>query len=187
MKRKFTKDQIQKMFLSGLLMLALLYSYAQFLIGPLNRGERAAKAALTDLDAKIATSGTRLKRIKALEEQSRAAGETLAHVNTLIPEGEPIAWFPPRMRAFFERQGLKDIAIKLDRKEKTVEPELAATFNSFNWTVDLPTVGFTPLGIALAGLENEEQLLEIQRLQINTQPTNPEFQRVSLGIIALLH
>lgn len=184
---KFTKDQIKKIGLSVLLMGFLIYAYNAFLVGPLGVRDRQNTAVLKDIDAKIGSAGSRMKRLKALEDQSRSATETVAVVNSLIPEGEPIAWFPPRMRAFFERQGIKDVAVKLDRKEKASEPELAvAGYNNFVWTLEAPAVAYTPLGIALAGLENEEQLLEVQRLQISTQPTMPEQQRVSLGVITLM-
>lgn len=184
---KFNKDQIQKIGLSVLLMGFLLYAYGTFLVGPLNTRDRQNAAALKDIEGKISTSGSRMKRLHALEDQSRTASDTVAQVNSLIPEGEPIAWFPPRMRAFFERQGIKDVAVKLDRKEKATEPELAAAgYNNFVWTLEAPAVAYTPLGIALAGLENEEQLLEVQRLQISTQPTLPEQQRVSLGVVTLM-
>lgn len=186
MKRKFTKDQIQKIFLSGLLMVALLYCYREFLLGTLNRQEAGATTALKDVETKIAGAGTRLKRLKALEEQTRDASERSAAVNALIPDGEPIAWFPPRIKAFFDRQNIRETTVRLDRKEKPTEPELTATYNSFMWNLELPGVAFTPLGIALAGLENEEPLLEITRLQISAQPTAPELQRVTLGCSTLM-
>lgn len=186
MKRKFTKDQIQKMFLSGLLMIGLLYGYSEYLLADLNRREKAATAALKDIDTKIGTAGSRLKRLKSMEEQSQAATETAATVNALIPEGEPIAWFPPRMKAFFDRHNIRDAVTRLERKEKPAEPELVANYSSFQWNMELPSVGFTPLGIALAGLENEEQLLEINHVQISTQPATPEFQRVTLNCATLM-
>lgn len=187
MKRKLSKDQIQKIALSSLMMIALLYCYREFLLGDLNRRESTATTALKDVETKIAGAGSRLKRLKSLEDQSRDAAERSAAVNALIPEGEPIAWFPPRAKAFFDRHNIRDTSVRLDRKEKPVETELAASYNSFHWTIELPTVAFTPLGIALAGLENEEQLLEIDRVQISTQPATPEQQRISLGCVTLVH
>lgn len=186
MKRKLTKDQIQKIFLSSLLMVALLYCYSEFLLGTLNRQEASATVALKDVETKIAGAGSRLKRLKALEEQTRDATERFAAVNALIPDGEPIAWFPPRIKAFFDRQNIRETSVRLDRKEKPAESELAATYSNFAWNLELPGVAFTPLGIALAGLENEEQLLEINRLQISAQPTTPELQRVTIGCSTLM-
>ncbi len=54
------------------------------------------------------------------------------------------------------------------------------------WTLDIPQVGATALGITLAGLENEEKLLEITRLQVSTQADAPEKQRVTLNLLTLL-
>ena len=44
-----------------------------------------------------------------MQEQAHAAEETLAQVNDMIPEGAPIAWFPPRIHAFFDRHNLKGV------------------------------------------------------------------------------
>ena len=55
-------------------------------------------------------------------------------------------------------------------------------FRSADWTIDVPQAGITPLGIALAGLENEEKLLEITRLQITTLADSPEKQHVSMNV-----
>jgi hypothetical protein len=184
--KKLTKDQIQKIALSSLLMIGLIYCYFQFLIFPLNRSDTAARAALADLDTKMGTSGKRLTKLKNIDEQARSSSDVLAQVNAMIPSGEPIAWFPPRMRAFFDRQGIKDAVTRLERKEKLAEPELS-DFSACGWNIELPGVDFVPLGIALAGLENEEPLLEITRLQVSTTLDNPEAQRVSMSVNTILH
>ena len=54
------------------------------------------------------------------------------------------------------------------------------------WSIDLPQAGVVPLGIALAGLENEEKLLEITHLQISTLADSPEKQHVSMNVTTLL-
>ncbi|MBV9126916.1 MAG: hypothetical protein JO117_02390 [Verrucomicrobia bacterium] len=182
---KLTKDQIQKIFLSSLLMAGLIYCYFVFLIGPLNASQERAKKEIADLDAKIAASSKRLGRMRSSEEQARLSSNVLDQVNAMIPAGEPIAWFPPRMRAFFDRQGIKETTTRLDRREKLSE-ELG-DFALCYWTIELPAVEFTPFGIALAGLENEEPLLEITRVAITTTLENPEKQHISLGATTVLH
>ena len=184
--KKLTKDQIQKIALSSLLMVGLIYCYFQFLIFPLNAADVNARREIADLDTKMGTSGKRLSKLKSIDEQARSSSDVLAQVNSMIPTGEPIAWFPPRMRAFFERQGIKDVVTRLERKDKMPEPELS-DFSGCGWNIELPGVDFVPLGIALAGLENEEPLLEITRLQIGTTLENPEAQRVSMSVNTILH
>lgn len=184
--KKLTKDQIQKMFLSALLLIGLIYCYFQFLIFPMNRADLNARTALDELDAKMTASSKRLTKLRSIDEQARTSSDVLAQVNSMIPGGEPIAWFPPRMRAFFERQGIKDVVTRLERKEKMIEPELS-DFAACSWNIELPGVDFVPLGIAIAGLENEEPLLEITRLQINTALETPEVLRVSMSVNTILH
>lgn len=184
--KKLSKDQIQKIVLSSLLMIGLIYCYFQFLIFPLNAADARARKEIADLDTKMGTSGKRLTKLKTIDEQARSSSDVLAQVNSMIPGGEPIAWFPPRMRAFFDRQGIKDVVTRLEKKDKLSEPELS-DFASCGWAIDLPAVDFVPLGIALAGLENEEPLLEITRLQISTTLEKPEVQRVSMSVTTILH
>ena len=126
-----------------------------------------------------------IKRGQAVKDQSKSAEEMLAQINDRIPDGAPIAWFPPQMRAFFERHNLKDTTTRGGSLETPGDPNLAA-FKNANWIIDVPQAGSDQLGIALAGLENEDILLEITHLQINTQPDNIEKQRVSLNVITLL-
>ena len=182
---KLSKDQKQKIFLSSLLMLGLVYCYFSFLITPLGKGDVAAAAAIEALDAKIAKSKSTLKRSKAVQEQARTAEETLAQVGDLIPDGAPIAWFPPRIHAFFDRHALKGSIVRPGALDSAPDPALH-NFRTADWTIDLPQAGLIPLGIALAGLENEEKLLEITRLQISTPADNPEKQHVSMNISTLL-
>ncbi len=182
---KLSKDQIQKIGLSVLLMLVLVYCYFNFLLGPLSKAEVRDNAQIAALDAQIEKARILIKRGKAVKDQSASAEEMLAQINDRIPEGAPIAWFPPQMHAFFERHNLKDSVTRGGTLEVSSDPNLAA-FKNASWSIELPQAGFDQLGIALAGLENENILLEITRLQINTQPDNLEKQRVSMNVITLL-
>ena len=182
---KLNKDQKQKIFLSGLLMIALVYCYFSFLITPLGKGDVSAAANIEALDAKIAKAKSTLKRGKSVQDQARAAEETLAQVGDLIPEGAPIAWFPPRIHAFFDRHAIKGSVVHPGALNSAPDPTMH-NFRTADWTIDLPQVGIAPLGIAVAGLENEEKLLEITRLQISTPADSPEKQHVSLNITTLL-
>ncbi len=183
--KKLTKDQIQKIALSSLMMVGLIYCYFTFLIAGLNKADTAAAAGIDDLDKKIAAAKSTVKRSSSVEESARSAEETLAQVNDMIPEGAPIAWFPPRMTAFFARHNVKGTATHSAGIDATTDPTMH-DYRNANWTLDIPQVGTTALGITLAGLENEEKLLEITRLQVSTQPDAPEKQRVSLNLLSLL-
>jgi hypothetical protein len=180
---KLSKDQLQKIFLSGLMMIALIYCYFTFLITPMSKADAANLQSIESLDTQLSQAHSQELRSRAIQAQSRAADETLAQVNDMIPDGEPIAWFPPKMRDFLERQNLKNVAV---RPAGSASPEAGmGDLKSENWTIDIPQSGFAQLGIALAGLENAEKLLQITHLQISSQVDNPEKQHVAINIIAL--
>ena len=182
---KFNKDQTQKIFLSGLLMIGLIYCYFSFLITPMDKLDAVRATAITNLDTELAKAKTTLKRGKSVQEQAKSAEETLAQVGDMIPEGAPIAWFPPRIHAFFDRHAVKGSIVRPGALDSAPDPTMQ-NFRNADWTIDLPQVGVAPLGIVLAGLENEEKLLEITRLQISTQADSPEKQHVSMNITTLL-
>ncbi len=180
---KFSKDQWQKIILSGLMMIGLIYCYFTFLITPLGKADANNLVAIDALDAKLADARSHALRSRNIQEQARSAEETLAQVNDMIPDGEPIAWFPPKMHDFLERQNLKNA---------TIHPAGGAAseagmgdLKSEKWVVEVPESGFAQLGIALAGLENEEKLLQITNLQITTQLDNPEKQHVTINLVTL--
>ena len=183
--KKLTKDQIQKIFLSSLLMIGLIYCYFTFLIAGLNKADLANAAGIEDLKTKISQAKSTIKRSSSVEDSARSAEETLAQVSDMIPEGAPIAWFPPRMTAFFARHNLKGITTRSSGIDAAPDPVMH-DYRNATWTLDIPQVGTSALGITLAGLENEEKLLEITRLQVSTQADAPEKQHVSLNLLSLL-
>ena len=110
--KKLTKDQIQKIVLSTLMMIGLIYCYFTFLIAGLNKADLGNANSIEGLDKDIAKAQSTIKRSSSVEESARSAEETLAQVNDMIPDGAPIAWFPPRMTAFFARHNVKGITTR---------------------------------------------------------------------------
>ncbi len=183
--KKLAKEDIEKIGLSSLMLIGLIYCYFTFLIGPLNFKEIRDTAAIAALDAQLADAKTKLLRTRNLGADAQKASETLAQVNEQIPDGSPIAWFPPRIRAFFERHNIKDAVVRIGNSDKPSDPSLVA-YSNVSCTMDIPQVPYTVLGNALSGLENEEMLLEITHLQLNNLGDNLENQRVSLTATMLL-
>jgi hypothetical protein len=180
---KLSKDQIQKISLSSLMMIALIYCYFTFLITPTSKADAANLQSIDELDTQLAQAKSQEMRSRAIQAQARTSDETLAQVNDMIPEGEPIAWFPPKMRDFLDHQNLKNVSV---RPNGTANPEAGmGDLKSENWTIDIPQCAFYQLGIALAGLENQEKLLQVTHLQISTQVDNPEKQHVAITVNAL--
>lgn len=177
---KLNKDQIQKIALSTLLFAVVLYGYFTFLLAPLSRKAAQAEKEMMDLRPQILAAKKQLNESQALESRAPAAEDTLASITSTIPEGSPIAWFPPQLTDFFKRQGIKDINVRLTRDADAGDklPE----FRSLSWAVDLGEVQFVQFGIALAALENEMPLVQVTQIQMFPSESNVETQKVAMTL-----
>lgn len=179
---KMDKDQIQKIGLSGLLLVGVVYCYFTMLLGPLTKRQTLAEARMGELNPKLEEARKQIKATQALEQQAPLAVATLNSINSLIPDGAPIAWFPPRIVEFFKRQGIDKAVARF--ANEAPEKELTGYRRLF-WSIDLPKAGFVSLAVAVAGLENEEPLLEIRNLQIDVMKEDPQNQHVLLSVASL--
>jgi hypothetical protein len=176
---KLAAEDIKKIFLTLLLLIGLLYAYFNLLLGPLKTDEAATTAEIDALTPKISAARVQLKKTQSLEAQAPQATQMLDQIRGLIPEGAPVAWFPPRLTDFFKRQGIDRVATRMNNEFP--EPEIPG-FRRIFWAADLPKVDFIPLAIAIAALENEEPLIEITNLQVDGSKDDPQFQRAVLTI-----
>lgn len=177
---KLTKDQIQKLGLSGIGFIVLIYVYFSFFLGPLNNSRDTMLATITDLQGKIANSKNEMMKATNLEKQAGNATTRFAALKALSQEGAPIAWFPPRTKTFFAGQGIDKATARLEGSTAYKEPDLASWMR-YNWLIDLPQADFPTLGTAVAALENSEPLLSLTKITIRALPDDPQFQQVSLS------
>lgn len=176
---KPTKDQIQKLVLSSIGFVVLLYVYFSFFLGPLNKSRETMARTIADLQAKLGSSKTDMAKAASLEEQATVATSRFAALQALSPEGAPIAWFPPRIKLFFTNQQVEKAGIRLDSSAPYKQPELAG-WSRYNWLIDLPQTDFVTAGKAIAELENSEPLLTISHLSMRVGADDPQFQQVNL-------
>jgi len=177
---KLSKDQIQKLLLSGMGFVVLLYVYFSFFLGPLNTSRDSMLAQIEDVQGKIAGSKSELTKTANLEKQALAATTRFAALKALSPEGAPIAWFPPRIRAFFASQEIDKASARMEGNTPFKEKDLEG-WTRYNWVIDVPQADFSTLGKAIAGLENAEPLLSINRINIKALPEDPQFQQILLN------
>jgi hypothetical protein len=175
---KLSKDQIQKLALSTIGFIVLVYVYFSFFLGPLSTSRDAALAEITELQGKVASSKNELAKTANLEKQADASTKRFAALKALNPEGAPIAWFPPRMKAFFANQEIDKVTAKIETSTPFKDADLA-NWMRYNWIFDLPQTDFASLGKAVSALENAEPLLSITRLSIKALPEDPQFQQVT--------
>lgn len=180
-----TKDQIQKLSLSAMGFVILLYVYFSFFLGPLNRSRDTMKDRISDLQNKLNSSKGEMDKTAHLEQQAKAATTRFAALKALNPEGAPIAWFPPRTKVFFANQQIDKAAAKLDNNTPFKQAELAEWIK-YNWTIDLPQAEFDLLGKALSDLQNSEPLLSIAKIKIQALPDQPQAQQVALNVATII-
>ena len=176
---KLSKDQIQKLLLSTMGFVVLVYVYFSFFLGPLNSSRDATLGQISELQGKVANSKNELTKTAKLEKQAETATTRFAALKALSPEGAPIAWFPPRIKAFFANQEIDRASARLESSAPYKESELG-NWMRYNWMIELPQADYSTLGKAVAALENSEPLLTFTRVSIKALPEDPQFQQATL-------
>jgi len=176
---KLGKEEIQKIVLGGLLMLGVIYSYFDLLLGPLTKRAEQTQQSINALGPEIANAKALIAKAHQMEVDSPAATLPMRQVESMIPEGAPVAWFPTRMTEFFKKQGIDKVSTRMTGE--AADKELPG-FRRILWGVDLPKVEFVPFGQALAALENEEPLLEISAMQIDSSRDDVEMQHAFITL-----
>jgi hypothetical protein len=177
---KFTPDQTKKIALSGFGFVFLLYAYFSFFLGPLNKSRQTAQARIADLQQKIDSAKSELAKANNLEREAQSATNRFNALKARSPEGAPIAWFPPRIKNFFADQQIDKAVARLESTTTFKEPELSG-WTKYNWLIELPQSDYRALGQAIAGLENMEPLLSINKLSIHFVAERPQFQQVTIA------
>ena len=176
---KLGKEEIQKIVLGSLMLLGIVYVYFTMLLGPLVARQGSVRKSITDLEPQIATAQAQIKKTADLEASAPKSTHTLAQINAMIPEGSPVAWFPTRLGDFFKKQGMDKTATRMNNES---EDKNLPGFRRISWSVDLPRVDFIPFAAALAQLENEEPLLEIGTMQVDTSRDDVDSQHVLMTV-----
>ncbi|MBS0656911.1 MAG: hypothetical protein JSR82_01530 [Verrucomicrobia bacterium] len=181
------KDQQQKIFLSFLLLCFVIYGYFEFLLKPLQVSVGRAKTESASLEKKIAEANVRLRGLGDLKTKAAAASGLIAQAQAFIPDGAPVAWYPPRVKGFFTRQGFPKDSVSVVNKgnDSSGDREFDKKFVISNWQMQIPNADFFTLAIALTGLENEEVMTEITSLTIAMRE-NPELVSCTFEVHSIL-
>ncbi|MDR3406583.1 MAG: hypothetical protein P4L99_29125 [Chthoniobacter sp.] len=176
---KLGKEEIQKIVLGGLLLLGVVYSYFDLLLGPLMQRAEQTQNGINALGPEIANAKAQMAKTKQMEVDSPKATLPMRQALAMVPDGSPVAWFPTRMADFFKKQGVDKAATRMTGEG--ADKELPG-FRKITWGVDLPKVDYVTFAQAVAALENEEPLLEINALQIDASRDDVEMQHVFLTV-----
>jgi hypothetical protein len=146
---RLSKDQIQKVSLTLVGFVILLYVYFSFFLGPLNRSRNAMMAKIADKRAKVNSSQANLAKTSKLEQQAKTATARFSALKALNPEGAAIAWFPPRMKLFFANQQVDKASARMENSSAFKQPELAS-WMKYMWLIEIPQADYGRLGKAIA-------------------------------------
>lgn len=176
---KLGKDEIQKLALGILLLIGVVYSYFDLLLFPELKNQEAIRKNIAALNPEITKAKEQVKRAQDLEKTATQKTQVVPQVQAMIPDGAPVAWFPPRVSEFFKRHGIDRVAAKMNTE--TAEKEMPG-FRRISWSLDLPKVDFVSYGQALCALENEEPLVEITSLLIEGTHEDIESQHALITV-----
>ena len=180
---KLSTEEIKKIGLSVLVLIVFFYCYKNMMLDQQTRREELAVKVIEDLEPKIKAAQEQIRRTADVEKQAPADNETLEQINALIPSGDPITWFPPRMTEFFKRQGIEKCTVQAAGNSSDAN---LPGFRKSSWSIEIPKTEFTQLAIAVAGLENEEPLLEITNLHIEASTESFQFQHAILTVNTII-
>jgi hypothetical protein len=180
---KLTQEELKKIALSAVFAIGGLYVYFAILLGPLNMRERNLNGILAEMEPRIRDAQREIREIANVEERLPWSEEVMAETRSKIPEGAPVAWFPPHISARLERHNIKAISSRIS--EEIPEPDVPG-FARFGWVITLPKINAVDLGFALAALENEEPLLQITGLAIDANGEVPEFQSAVINLKSIV-
>jgi len=180
---KLGKEEIQKIFLSILLLIGLMYCYFTLLLGPLDKQQSDATSQVGDLNPKIVSASAVIRDVAAREKDAPAIAETLNQIKASIPDGAPIAWFPPTLITFLKRQGIDKCTVHVGGESGDKD---TPGFKKFSWSVEIPSVEVVTLGKAIAALENEQPLMEITDLRVGALKDNVQYQNATFSLTTIV-
>lgn len=174
---KLNKEQTQKIALGALMMIGVVYSYFDFLLGPVKKAYNVAATNTTGLEPQIEAAKAQIAKTQTTEKQSPEAMRVVKQVDAMIPDGAPVAWFPPRLGDFFKKNGIDKVTVRVNTE--SLDKDYVG-YRRVNWGVELPRVDFISFAAAIADLENEEPLIEIQSMEIEAGRDDAQMQRATL-------
>jgi hypothetical protein len=179
---KLEQEQIKKIALAVLLVAALIYGYFAYLLGPLQESAKNAADGIVTITPQIADAKQQIAKTADLERKAPQATAFITQLKNSIPDGAPIAWFPPKMADFFKSHGIEKCTTHLVSES----PDTMPGFKRLVWAIDVPRVEFVPLGAAISSLENNEPLLTILNVSVDATREDAQYQHATLVVSTLV-
>lgn len=181
----FNKDQKQKLALSVMMFIGLVYGYSRFVMTPLTSTQEANEKAIAEMETKLEDATKQIKVGKNAVETAAKSVKTMETIEGMIPKEAAIAWFPPLVNQFFAKRGVPKVTLQL-RSTEPVQGEGLDRFKYFSWDVSFPPASFVTVLSALSEFENEMPLLTVRAIKVDAVKGSPEEQRITCEFRTLL-
>ena len=178
---KLSKEEIKKIGLSLIGLIALTYCFFSFLLGPLQKNQANMTATTAELEGKLTQGKKAIQQMSAIEKSAAAAVAQSNEIKAMIPEGAPIAWLPPRIKSAFASEGLEIGIVRLLNSFPMKQPELS-DFALNEWSVDFVQADFLTLAQSIARLENQNPLWSVVSVRVRAGLADPAVQSATLGL-----
>ena len=176
---KLNKDQKQKIILGAMLMAGIIYLTNEFLLSPLATECALLTGQMTEDEPKAREMRGKIARARDLATRTPQATKVINQINSMIPDGSPIAWCPPKFVEFFKRYGTENVVARMGNEMP--DKELIG-YRRLVWSLDIPRVDFATFTHALADLENAEPLFEFTGFDIQAQGDRVDTQHAILTV-----
>jgi hypothetical protein len=174
-----SKEQKQKLILGVLFAGAVIYAYFEFGLGPLKRKGIAASREISTLQPKLADAEKRIKARDQLKARVPHAEAFLVQVESMIPEGAPIAWFPTMINNHFKARGGERVSTRM--LNEVADPAVEG-YQRISWTIEIPKTDAIEFASVLSDFENKQPLVDCQSIIIEFTKEDPANQRVTMSL-----
>lgn len=180
---KMTKEQTQKIVLSVLFSIVIIYSYNEYILAPMAKKKITLAKQIADLEPKIIETKGVIAKAKSFEQDVPKAELMIRQVNQMIPDGSPLAWFPTRLGDHFRSVGVERVSTKMGGESPEKD---AVGFRRQAWSIEIPKADFMAMAGGIASYENKEVLNEITTLNIEAGLDPIDQQKFSLVVQSLV-
>lgn len=157
----------------------VIYGYFDMLLNPVRRWQLTTATSIIALDPEIDKAKEQLKRSASVVNDAPKVVNSIAQIDAMIPEGAPVSWFPVLIADFFKKAGFDKAVTHMNAE--TVDKDTPG-YRRVTWSIDVPRVDCIGFAKAIAQLENEQPLIEIQALSLESMRDDPEGQHVLLTV-----
>ena len=175
-----SKDDKQKIVLSAILVIGLIYAYFEFGLGPLKKKQALAEKEIQTLSPKLMETKKQIASRDNLKARVPQAEALLAQVDQMIPTGSPVAWFPTLVGDFFKSSGNERVTTRMvsDVADPAVEG-----YRRISWKIEIPKSEVIEVASILADFENQQPLVECPSVLIEFLKEDPQHQAVTLTLM----